>query len=89
MDDAIEILKILWESYVLLWLFIIIPIVLLVGSWIFGSRIGDEVFSDKYLKESFNVFKTLCILFFSNFICYTFYICCKIKFYINFNDLMQ
>ena len=65
MDDAIEILKILWESYVLLLLFIIIPIVLLVGSWIFGSRIGDEVFSDKYLKESFNVFKTLMIFYFS------------------------
>ena len=65
MDDAIEILKILWESYVLLLLFIIIPIVLLVGSWIFGSRIGDEVFSDKYLKESFDVFKTLMIFYFS------------------------
>ena len=65
MDEAIEILKILWESYVLLLLFIIIPIVLLVGSWIFGSRIGDEVFSDKYLKESFNVFKTLMIFYFS------------------------
>tara|TARA_B100000780_G_scaffold76779_1_gene51786 strand:- start:20 stop:256 length:237 start_codon:yes stop_codon:yes gene_type:complete len=64
MDDAIEILKILWESYVLLLLFIIIPIVLLVGSWIFGSRIGDEVFSDKYLKESFDVFKTLMIFYF-------------------------
>ena len=65
MDDAIEILKILWESYVLLLLFIIIPIVLLVGSWIFGSRIGDKVFSDKYLKESFDVFKTLMIFYFS------------------------
>ena len=65
MDDAIEILKILWESYVLLLLFIIIPIVLLVGSWIFGSRIGDEVFSDKYLKESFDVFKILMIFYFS------------------------
>ena len=65
MDDAIEILRILWESYVLLLLFIIIPIVLLVGSWIFGSRIGDEVFSDKYLKESFDVFKTLMIFYFS------------------------
>ena len=64
MDEAIEILKILWESYVLLLLFIIIPIVLLVGSWIFGSRIGDEVFSDKYLKESFDVFKTLMIFYF-------------------------
>ena len=63
MDDAIEILKILWESYVLLLLFIIIPIILLVGSWIFGSRIGDEVFSDKYLKESFDVFKTLMIFY--------------------------
>ena len=59
MDDAIEILKILWESYVLLLLFIIIPIVLLVGSWIFGSRIGDEVFSDKYLKKALMFLKHL------------------------------
>jgi len=36
---------------VLLWtVFFIIPIILLLGSWVFGSRIGDKTFSKKYLK---------------------------------------
>ena len=65
----------------LLWiLLVIIPAIILLGSWVFGSRIDDDVFGDKYLKESFDSFKTLMIFYFSAiFICYTFCISCKIK----------
>jgi len=70
MDDVIIILQLLWESNVLLIVFIILPAIVLLGSWFFGSRIRDDVFVDKYLKESFDAFKTLMI--FSNFICYAF-----------------
>ena len=80
MDDVFSILQLLWESNVLLIVFIIIPVIVLLGSWVFGSRIGDDVFGDKYLKESFDSFKTLMIFYFSAiFICYTFCISCKIK----------
>ena len=65
MDDICSILQLLWESNVLLIVFIIIPVIVLLGSWVFGSRIGDDVFGDKYLKESFDSFKTLMIFYFS------------------------
>ena len=65
MDDVFSILQLLWESNVLLIVFIIIPVIVLLGSWVFGSRIGDDVFGDKYLKESFDSFKTLMIFYFS------------------------
>ena len=49
----------------LLWLvFFIIPIILLLGSWVFGSRIDDKIFSDKYLKETFYSFRLLMIFYF-------------------------
>ena len=64
MDDAIEILKILRESNVLFLLFIIIPIVLLIGSWLMGNSINREMLGEEYLKESFNVFKILLIFYF-------------------------
>jgi len=49
----------------LLWIILfIIPIILLLWSWVFGSRIGDEIFSKKYLKESFDVFKYLLMFYF-------------------------
>ena len=65
MDDVFSILQLLWESNVLLIVFIIIPVIVLLGSRFFGSRIGDDVFGDKYLKESFDSFKTLMIFYFS------------------------
>ena len=65
MDDVFSILQLLWESNVLLIVFIIIPVIVLLGSWVFGSRIDDDVFGDKYLKESFDSFKTLMIFYFS------------------------
>ena len=64
MDDAIEILKILWESYALFLLFIIIPIVLLVGSWLMGNSINREMLGEEYLKESFDIFKILLMVYF-------------------------
>ena len=64
MDEAIEILKIFWESYVLLLLFIIIPIVLLVGSWLMGNSINREMLGEEYLKESFDIFKILLMVYF-------------------------
>ena len=64
MDEAIEILKIFWESYVLLLLFIIIPIVLLVGSWLMGNSINREILGEEYLKESFDIFKILLMVYF-------------------------
>ena len=64
MDDAIEILKILWESYALFLLFIIIPIVLLVGSWLMGNSINWEMLGEEYLKESFDVFNILLMFYF-------------------------
>jgi len=49
----------------LLWILLaIIPAIILLGSWVFGSRIGDKIFSNKYLKESFGVFKTLMTFYF-------------------------
>ena len=49
----------------LLWILLaIIPAIILLGSWVFGSRIGDKIFSNKYLKESFSVFKTLMTFYF-------------------------
>ena len=48
-----------------LWaVFFIIPIILLLGSWVFGSRIDDDIFSIKYIKESFDVFKLLMMFYF-------------------------
>jgi hypothetical protein len=35
--------------------FFIIPIILLLGSWIFSSRIDDKIFKEKYLKETFDL----------------------------------
>ena len=44
----------------LFWILLaIIPAIILLGSWVFGSRIGDKIFSNKYLKESFGVLKHL------------------------------
>ena len=52
--------------------------------------INREILGEEYLKESFDIFKnSFNGLFWSNFTCCTFYIFCKIKFYINFSDLMQ
>tara|TARA_B110000259_G_C13755831_1_gene298549 strand:+ start:281 stop:466 length:186 start_codon:yes stop_codon:yes gene_type:complete len=52
----------------LLWaVFFIIPIILLLGSWVFGSRIGDKQFSKKYLKESFYSFRILIMFYFQLF----------------------
>ena len=65
MDDVFSILQLLWESNVLLIVFIIIPVIVLLGSWFFGRRIGDDVFGDIYLKESFDSFKTHMIFYFS------------------------
>ena len=65
MDDVFSILQLLWESNIFLIVFIIIPVIVLLGSWVFGSRIDDDVFGDKYLKESFDSFKTLMIFYFS------------------------
>ena len=65
MDDVFSILQLLWESNVLLIVFIIILAIVLLGSWVFGSRIVDDVFGDKYLKESFDAFKTFMIFYFS------------------------
>ena len=49
----------------LLWtVLFIIPIILLLGSWVFGSRIDDKIFSDKYLKETFYSFRLLMIFYF-------------------------
>ena len=49
----------------LLWIIlIIIPSILLLGSWVFGSRIDDDIFSIKYIKESFDVFKLLMMFYF-------------------------
>ena len=59
----------------LLWtVFFIIPIILLLGSWVFGSRIGDKTFSKKYLKESFYVFRILMMFYFGGiFLIYVFF----------------
>jgi len=59
----------------LLWLvFFIIPIILLLGSWVFGSRIDDKIFSDKYLKETFYSFRLLMIFYFGGiFVIYIFF----------------
>jgi len=44
----------------LLWLvFFILPIILLLGSWVFGSRIADKPFSKKYLKNFFTYLECL------------------------------
>ena len=52
----------------LLWaVFFIIPIILLLGSWVFASRIGDKQFSKKYLKETFYSFRILIIFYFQLF----------------------
>jgi len=49
----------------LLWIIlIIIPSILLLGSWVFGSSIDDDIFSIKYIKESFDVFKLLMMFYF-------------------------
>ena len=73
-------------KYLLFLILVIIPAILLLGSYVFGSRIGDEIFSIKYLKGTFDCFKTLIILYFSAifFIIIFFYF---LKKYINFNDL--
>jgi len=49
----------------ILWIIlIIISAILLLGSWVFGSRIDDDIFSIKYIKESFDVFKLLMMFYF-------------------------
>ena len=60
---------------VLLWtVFFIIPIILLLGSWVFGSRKGDKPFSKKYLKNSFYVFRILLMFYFGGiFLIYVFF----------------
>ena len=59
----------------LLWfLFFIIPIILLLWSWVFGSRIGDKPFSKKYLKESLSAFGIVMIFYFGGiFLLYIFF----------------
>ena len=59
----------------LLWtVFFIIPIILLLGSWVFGSRIGDKPFGKKYLKKSFYSFRILIMFYFGGmFIIYVFF----------------
>ena len=59
----------------LLWfVFFIIPIILLLWSWVFGSRIGDKPFSKKYLKESLSAFGIVMIFFWRHiFVIYIFF----------------
>ena len=59
----------------LLWaVFFIIPIILLLGSWVFGSRIGDKPFSKKYLKESLSAFGIVMMFYFGGiFLLYIFF----------------
>ena len=56
MDDGLD--SLLW------FVFFIIPIILLLWSWVFGSRIGDKPFSKKYLKESLSAFGILMMFYF-------------------------
>ena len=60
---------------VLLWtVFFIIPIILLLGSWVFGSRKGDKPFSKKYLKESLSAFGIIMMFYFGGiFLLYIFF----------------
>ena len=59
----------------LLWtIFFIIPVILLLGSWVFGSRIGDKPFSKKYLKESLSAFGIVMMFYFGGiFLLYIFF----------------
>ena len=59
----------------LLWLvFFILPIILLLWSWVFGSRIGDKPFSKKYLKESLSAFGIVMMFYFGGiFLLYIFF----------------
>ena len=53
---------------------LIITIILLLGSWIFGNRIDDKPFSEKYLKETFYSFRLLVIFYFGGiFLLYIFF----------------
>ena len=45
MDEGLR--NLLWK------VFFIIPIILLLDSWVFDNRISDKPISRKYLKESF------------------------------------
>ena len=59
----------------LLWLvFFILPIILLLWSWVFGSRIADKLFSKKYLKESLSAFRILMMFYFGGIFSYIFFL---------------
>ena len=59
----------------LLWfVFFIIPIILLLWSWVFGSRIGDKPFNKKYLKESLSALGIVMMFYFGSvFLLYIFF----------------
>ena len=59
----------------LLWfVFFIIPIILLLWSWVFGSRIRYKPFKKKYLKESFLAFGIVMMFYFGGiFLLYIFF----------------
>ena len=66
MDDGLD--SLLW------FVFFIIPIILLLWSWVFGSRIGDKPFSKKYLKESLSAFGIVMMFYFGAiFLLYIFF----------------
>ena len=65
MDDGLG--SILW------FVFFIIPIILLLWSWVFGSRIGDKPFSKKYLKENLSAFGIVMMFYFGGIFSYIYF----------------
>ena len=66
MDEGLR--SLLWK------VFFILPIILLLGAWVFGSRIDGKIFSDKYLKETFYSFRLPIIFYFGGiFVIYIFF----------------
>ena len=59
----------------LLWtVFFIIPVILLLGSWVFGSRVLATNYLAKDLKEYFYVFRILMMFYFGGmFLIYVFF----------------
>ena len=59
----------------LLWtIFFIIPVILLLGSWVFGSRVLATNYLAKDLKEYFYVFRILMMFYFGGiFLIYVFF----------------
>jgi|TARA_B110000881_G_scaffold107402_1_gene94217 uncharacterized BrkB/YihY/UPF0761 family membrane protein len=59
----------------LLWtIFCIIPVILLLGSWVFGSRVLATNYLAKDLKEYFYVFRILMMFYFGGmFLIYVFF----------------